>query len=253
MIGPLPNKKSAGPSGCVYEHWQHMEPRVGADVTRLFNRILVEGKMPSQWHRARLTLLFKGSSKDNRDDPNLYGGIASEDTLKKIFCKVLIKRLEVFLDCALPKEQFDFRSGVGVPDAINFFLSATERSVEEHGKGYAFFIDCVKASDRAPRQAMLSAFSEAGVGGQLLHGLESFFEDDELIIQLRNGLVWVHQNNGTPQGNPLSCLAFIVLIRDLVEFVRSESRCFIALHAQDVVLSHHDLNGLKSMLSKVSL
>lgn len=46
--------------------------------------------MPASWHSARLTLLFKGGELVNRSDPNLYRGIASEETMKKISCKLLI-------------------------------------------------------------------------------------------------------------------------------------------------------------------
>ena len=218
----LPANRSAGPSGCYYEHWRQAESVIGRDIQVLFNQILAEGRMPTSWHKARLSLLFKGGTRDSRSDLNLYRGIASEETLKKIFCKLLIRRMEPLLEQALPKEQFGFRRSIGALDAVHYFLSEVERTVQAKGKMYAVFIDCVKAFDRAPREMMLQSFADAGVGGQVLKVIDSFFEEDQLDIRLQHELVHVQQNVGTPQGNPLSCLAFIMLIRDFAEFVKSD-------------------------------
>ena len=81
--------------------------------------------------------------------------------------------------------------------------------------------------------------------------IESFSEENHLEIQLEHEKVFVTQNDGTPQGNPLSCLAFILLIRGLADFIRSESKAFVAMYADDIVVAHPDLNGLRSVLPKI--
>ncbi|XP_003741050.1 uncharacterized protein LOC100901342 [Galendromus occidentalis] len=135
--------------------------------------------------------------------------------------------MEPLLDESLPSEQFGFRRGVGTLDAIHYFLPEVEGTVSAHGKIYAVFIDCNKAFDEASRALMLQSFADVRVGGQALKIIDSFFEKDHLEIQLQHEKVRVSQNDGTPQGNPLSCLAFILLIRDLVDFIRSESKAFV--------------------------
>ncbi|XP_018494505.1 uncharacterized protein LOC108864068 [Galendromus occidentalis] len=252
VLCSLPSRKSAGPSGCYYEHWRQTEKVILRDLRILFNKILDQGRLPSTWHRARLSLLFKGGVHDNRSDLNLYRGIASEETLKKVFCKLLISRMEPLLDESLPCEQFGFRRGVGTLDAIHYFLSEVERTVSAHGKIYAVFIDCTKAFDKASRALMLQSFADVGVGGQALKIIDSFFGEDHLEIQLQHEKVHVSQNDGTPQGNPLSCLAFILLIRNLVDFIRSEPKAFVALYADDIVIAHPNLNGLRSVLPRIS-
>ncbi|XP_018496824.1 uncharacterized protein LOC108864883 [Galendromus occidentalis] len=252
VLRTLPSKESSGPSGCFYEHWQQTEKVIHRNLKLLFDKIFDEGRLPTSWHNARLSLLFKGGAHTGRSDPNLYRGIASEEALKKIFCKLLISRLEPVLDRALPDEQFGFRRGMGTLDAIHFFSSEVERVVETQGTMYAVFIDCVKAFDRAPRVLMVQSFAEAGVGGKALRVIDSFFDEDLLQIQLQHEKVSVRQNDGTPQGNPLSCLAFILLIRGLVDFIRAESRAFVCLYADDIVVAHPDLNGLRNILPKIS-
>ena len=139
-------------------------------------------------------VLSEGGASDDESDPNLYRGVASEETLKKIFCKLLISRMEPMLDGALPNEQFGFRRSLGTLDAIRFFQSELERAVAKHGKVYACSIDCVKAFDRASRMMMVRSFAEAGVNGQTLKIIDSFFDEDLLQIQLQDGVVSVSQS-----------------------------------------------------------
>lgn len=55
-----------------------------------------------------------------------------------------------------------------------------QRTLERRSKVYADFIDGAKAFHSGPRKE----FSEAGVGDQFLKILDSFLDEDELIIQL---------------------------------------------------------------------
>ena len=89
------------------------------------------------------------NNKDNLVD--MYRGIASEHTLKKIFCKGIIRRIGPTVERALPPEQFGFRQGRGTLDAIHMLQAEVDRVLSEPGRSlYAVFIDCVKAFDRAP-------------------------------------------------------------------------------------------------------
>ena len=151
----------------------------------LFNNIMDAGRIPSAWHRARLTLLFKGKPKDPKNNMDYFRGIASEATLKKVFFKGVIRRIEFMLDSYLPSQQFGFRRHVGTQDAIHVVMSEIEsRLASSKGMTYAIFIDCQKAFDLAPRQRMINAFKKAGVNGQLLKVIESFYQEDHLQINV---------------------------------------------------------------------
>lgn len=254
IVTKLPKGKSAGPDGIFYEHWKATVPALASQICLVFNRILEEGKIPKAWHYSRLTLLFKGKFGDPADDMNLYRGIASEDTLKKIFFKGLIRRIETSVERALPPQQFGFRRGVGTRDALHVVISEIERSLASPtGHLYAVFIDCRKAFDRAPRKLMLSGFEKAGVNGQALKVIESFFDQDSLTIPLGQGnCVDVTQNRGTPQGDPLSCTAFTLLLADLPRRVQEEFKTgLIVMFADDIIIAHKNKLLAQKMLYMV--
>ena len=254
VLRQLPKGKSSGPDGVYYEQWLRGGALLVPHLCNLFNQILAVGHIPCMWHHARLSLLFKGKNGDDVDDLNLYRGIASERTLKKIFCKLVVERVASTVEKALPPEQFGFRRGRGTQDAIHVLLSEVERTLAcKGGHLYAVFIDCVKAFDRAPRRLLVDSFQRAGVCGPLLKVLSSFFADDTLSVDLGTGVnVHITQNVGTPQGNPLSCMSFSLLLADLPHIVREEFRnALVVLYADDIVVAHRDLGAIKRIVPLV--
>jgi len=253
ILRALPKRKSSGPDEVYYEHWSQSEPLLMDLLCDFFNEILSSGRMPRAWHIARLSLIFKGKAGDPRDDPNLYRGIASERTLKKIFCKLLIERVASVVNKTLPPEQFGFRRNMGTSDAIHVLQSEIERILSKpKGHLYAVFVDCVKAFDRAPRHLLVESFQRAGVGGALLNVIGSFFAEDTLLVEGSDEVLRVRQNVGTPQGDPLSCISFILLLADLVSFVRGEFRStLVVMYADDIVVAHRDLGAIKRITAIV--
>ena len=78
IVKTLPTKKSCGLDGIYYEHWRDGATALSPLICSLFNKILERGHIPNAWHKTRLSLLFKGSGGDPKDDMNLFRGIASE-------------------------------------------------------------------------------------------------------------------------------------------------------------------------------
>ncbi len=75
----------------------------------------------------------------------------------------------------MSKEQGGFRKGRGCVDQI----FAMKRLVEEYlgnDKLYAAFMDLEKAYDRVDREVLWNLLKICGVCGQLLKGIQAFFE-----------------------------------------------------------------------------
>ena len=159
------------------------------------------------------------------------------------------------LDSYLPPQKFGFRRHVGTQDAIHVVMSEIERRLaSSEGMTYAIFIDCQKAFDLAPRQRMINAFKKAGVNGQLLKVIESFYQEDHLQINV-GGQMYVDtiQNRGTPQGDPLSWSGFSLLLAELPKKVTEECRTgTIAMFADDIIITHRNRGQLQLMLNIVS-
>ena len=253
IIKRLPPRKSSGLDGIFYEHWKSAAHLLAPLVAELFNKVLEEGKIPKSWHNSRLLLLFKGKPSDPKDCMDQFRGIACESTLKKIFFKGVINRIEPVVEQALPPQQFGFRRGRGTRDAIHVVMSEIERRLINPGHLYAIFIDCKKAFDRAPRDLMTQGFKDAGVNGPILKVIESFFHEDKLKIASGNGVhVDVAQNRGTPQGDPLSCIAFTLLLADLPQKVIDEfNHGLVVMFADDIIIAHVNKLIVQQMLDLV--
>ncbi|XP_018495509.1 uncharacterized protein LOC108864406 [Galendromus occidentalis] len=184
---------------------------------------------------------------------NLFRGIASESTLRKNFFKGVIMRIESMIEDYMPPQQFGFRRNLGTQDALHVVIEI-ERSLATEGQTFAILIDCQKASDLAPRQGMVGAFKRAGVNGQLLKVIESFYHEDSLEVSIGRGVsVDIQQNRGTPQDDPLSCTGFSLLLAELPAEVIEQCRTgTIAMFADDIIILHRHRGQLQTMLDVVS-
>ena len=82
-------------------------------LTKLYNLILLEKKIPEAWDVAKIILLFK---KGERDEIKNYRPISLLSQLYKVFTKIIQKRIERILDENLPREQAGFRKSYYTQD-----------------------------------------------------------------------------------------------------------------------------------------
>lgn len=77
-------------------------------LTELYNQILTQEKIPKNWTKSKLCVLFK---KGDKKEPSNYRGIALLNNVLKIFTTILANRLQRWAEAAdlLCKNQFGFR------------------------------------------------------------------------------------------------------------------------------------------------
>ena len=102
IVKSLPSRKCAGPDDWYQERWKMTEHLSMEPIIQLFKSIMFEGRIPSTWRRARLTLLIKGKPAESKSEIYLFRGIASEPTLEKIFSEGVIRRIEYLIENHLP-------------------------------------------------------------------------------------------------------------------------------------------------------
>lgn len=91
------------------------------------------------------------------------------------------------------------------------------------------------------------------MGGGILKVIASFFKDDWLYVDMGDGdPLQVRQNVGTPQGNPLSCISFSLLLAELPAHIRAEfQNALVVLYADDIVVAHRSLTAIKRIVPLV--
>ena len=104
--------------------------------------------------------------KGDPGDPDNYRGIAIGSALGKIFCLILLNRLENFIEKKHPvsPNQIGFKKGHRTSDHIFVIKTIVDKIVKtEKGKLFVAFIDFRKAYDRINRTLLLLKLQRVGV------------------------------------------------------------------------------------------
>ncbi|XP_013141510.1 PREDICTED: RNA-directed DNA polymerase from mobile element jockey-like, partial [Papilio polytes] len=107
--------KSAGPDGLTNECIKTARNLLLTPLTILWNKILEEEAVPSQWTESEIILLYK---KGDPADIGNYRPISLMPCLYKLFASCLLERISPDIDSYQPIEQAGFRSGFSTVDHI---------------------------------------------------------------------------------------------------------------------------------------
>ena len=236
-------KKATGPDQVAYEHL-----KASADVLvpiwkELFNKCLEKRVIPEQWRRATLKILYKG--KGNTGDMNSYRGVALENTLFKIFMKILTNRLTDITKLSIPENQFGFRKEKSTLQAASALLHEIEAALNRpKGKYYVVFIDYEKAFDYINREKLLTKMRDM-IGND--HPIAEIVHD----IMRRNWLQItdevatsdeVMQTNGILQGDPISPLLFNIMTADIGKATTGTT---LVMYADDMAIGAENKEELQ--------
>ncbi|XP_044578899.1 uncharacterized protein LOC123261371 [Cotesia glomerata] len=95
ILNTLKSGKAAGPNLLTNELFKNFPIQHKELLRDLFNRVLIEERVPKSWAKIWMTMLHK---KGDKNDPNNYRGIALINIITKIFTNTLKKRLDTWMD-----------------------------------------------------------------------------------------------------------------------------------------------------------
>lgn len=180
-------------------------------------------------------------SKDHSRTEN-YRPISLLPTLSKIFEKLILKRINTFINSnnIIPASQFGFRNNHSTIHQLLRLTDFIATNFQKSKHTLALFLDVEKAFDKVWHQGLLYKIRQYGFPQYLQQIIKSFLINRSFKVQVNLVQSSVYDITASvPQGSPLSPTLFNIFISDLPQLKHSK----IALFADDTVIftTHQNL------------
>ena len=224
--------KASGISGVVMEMFLASGDAGLERMTSLFNCILKEKRIPSEWDTSVIVNCFKykGEATGRRN----YRGMKLLEHMMKMFERIIEKEIRKVIDVG--EMQFGFMLGKGTIDAIFIACQLQEKYLGKKKNLYFMFVDLEKAFNRVPRDVVRWAMRKLNVDEWLIETIMAMCEFSNSAVRVDNTVgnkfnvkVGIHQES------VLSPLKFIVFLEALSREFRS-GLPWEMLYADDLVI-----------------
>lgn len=193
-------------------------------MTRIFNRVLQDEQTPADWSNLLIIPIHK---KEDKMMTSNYRAVTLTSIPCKVFCKIILQRMQIRIDEALKESQFGFRVGRGTVDAIFVMRQVMEKAKERKLTLHINFVDFKAAFDTIWREAlwkMLEVLVE-GVSEKLIKVVKSMYDNTEAAVIVEGKLTeWFTVSVGVRQGCILSPSLFNIFLEFVMEEVQSLNR-----------------------------
>ena len=179
-------------------------------LTNLFDTIWDKETIPSDWGKG---LIIKIPKKGNLQVCDNWRGITLLSIPSKVFCRILLGRIETAIDKKLRQEQAGFRKRRGCTDQIFALRNIIEQTLEWNCPLYINFIDFKKAFDSIHHDTLWKILRSYGVPLKIVSLIETFYNHFECSVIISNtSSEWFTVKSGVRQGCILSPILFLVVI-----------------------------------------
>ena len=142
-----------------------------------------------------------------------YRGISINNSLYRIFDKILYRRLETWYKPS--PEQAGCQKNRGCIEQILTVRLLSEYAKKTHKKLFLLFIDFEKAYDKVPRRSLLEELKRKGGGQKFLSVLALIYSNIKMVFKF----AVIESSIGVRQGAATSCMSFIIYLDIMVKMI----------------------------------
>ena len=183
------NNKATGPDRIPNEFIKHAPTNILNIILQFLNLNLEKGLVASNWCLDFISPIHKEGSQD---DPDNYRGLIIMNTLLKLFCSILNKRLTKYCEDnnILSKEQIGFCKNTRTSDHIFTLKTLVNKYVtDQKGKKlYTCFIDFKKAFDSIWHEGLFRKLENKGINGNFLEIIKNIYKKNSCAVKINGKL-----------------------------------------------------------------
>ncbi|KAK3556231.1 hypothetical protein QTP70_006934 [Hemibagrus guttatus] len=238
--------KAVGPDDIPVEVWKCLGEAAVEFLTSLFNRVLESERMPEEWRRSVLVLIFK--NKGDVQSCSNYRGIKLMSHTMKLWERVVEARLRKVVEIC--EQQYGFMPRKSTTDAIFALRILMEKYRDGQRELHCVFVDLEKAYDRVPREELWYCMRKSGVAEKYVRVVQDMYERSRTVVRCAVGQTEEFKVEvGLHQGSALSPFLFAIVMDQLSEEVRQESP-WTMMFADDIVICSESREQVEENLER---
>lgn len=252
IIKNLKNRKSPGHDLITNTILKKLGNKAIAFLATFYNACLRIGYFPKSWKEAQIIVFHKPGKPKN--DVKSYRPISLLPTLSKVFEKIILTRLNTFLEenNTIPQFQFGFKKFHSAVHQSMRLTQFIEEGYENKEYVVTSFMDIEQAFDRVWKRGLIHKVKKIGTPDYLSMIIESFLDERRFSV-LINGVESQKQeiNAGVPQGSILGPILFNIYMSDIPAI---EQSAVVSMFADDTVImaKNADINLAIENLQKAT-
>ena len=191
-------------------------------LSTIFNHMLTSGTAPDGFADSTVSFLLKepkpGAPPLDPTSPSSYRPISILGLLNKIFKTIIAARMAHYIltNRILTPAQIGFLFKHSTADHVFTLTEALKHRRHRGLDSHILFIDFRRAYDSANHELLIHILRKIGIGANLVNLLEHLLGNTHSTLNI-NGKTTrrIKINVGVPQGDPLSCILFVLYIESL--------------------------------------
>ena len=176
ILSGLNSGKSCGPDGIHPRLLQELSDILCIPLTKLFNKSLSLGKLPSEWKEGRISAIFK---KGSRKIAGNYRPIS----LTSIVCKTMEHCVRnhivnhMMINNLFSNQQYGFIRGRSTVLQMLNVMDVWTKAMDKGDSIDTVYLDFTKAFDKVPHNRLMSKLNSIGINTETLNWIKAFLSD----------------------------------------------------------------------------
>ena len=221
-INTLKNRKSPGWDKITTEVLKAGGEHMVKMLQHIFRQIWEDGVTPEEWSKSLINPIHKKGDKLN---PENYRAISLTSVPCKVFCKIILMRMEGQIEEFMSESQFGFRTGRGTTDAIFVARQVLEKAREHNVPVHYNFIDFRAAFDTVWREALWRFLSSVGINQRIINIVKGMYQNTQCAVMIGGSITeWFDVGVGVKQGCILSPALFNIFLEYVMRELKSIDR-----------------------------